>query len=227
MAVCNQSWIDGCECAEMIFWCQQILIFLCAFLCNSDRCSFKINGERIGQLLLWECHGLNQAGFVEVNRQWPGSVIHWCHHTDVNSKSQEPATGKAEQPWPRKGAGRVWGEQGRGLLEEQAGTQTQLAPRPSWHWPQPWAAWGTGATARQQNSRDWGILVHKNVLSPLPAWLWDCQKFCVTSPCPEAAVRGHGAPPHSGLGPLQGLVTFCETAPFNPFTYKRDLFGKF
>lgn len=127
MAVSNQSWIDGCECAEMIFWCQQILIFLCAFLCNSDRCSFKINGERIGQLLLWECHGLNQAGFVEVNRQWPGSIIHWCHHTDVNSKSQEPATGKAEQPWSRKGAGRVWGEQGWGLLEEQAGTQTQLA----------------------------------------------------------------------------------------------------
>lgn len=73
---------------------------------------------------------------------------------------------------------------------------------------------GDGPPVKQQR-----ILVPKNVVSPLPAWLWDWQ-FCVNSPCQEAAVRGRGAPPHSGLALLQGIVSFHKATQFNPFAYK-------
>lgn len=57
------------------------------FFCNSDSCSFKINGERTGQPLSCECHNLNQDNFVEVNRRQSESIIHRSHHKNVNSKT--------------------------------------------------------------------------------------------------------------------------------------------
>lgn len=178
------------------------------FFCNSDHFSFKINGGRIGQLLLRECHSLNQDGFAEVNRQWPGSP------TGVITLEKAKVSGW-QSSHSRINEQAMWGEQCQGWHPDRAGTATALG-----------FLRNRGHSLPAEQQRLCAILVPINVVSPLPARLWDCQ-FCVTSLCQEAAVQGRGAPPHSAFGLLQGLVALCKTAQFNPFTYKRDLFGKF
>lgn len=121
--------------------------FFVLLFCNSDRCSFKINGEGIGQLLLWECHSLNQAGFVEVNRQWPGSAIHWCHHSDVNLKTRSQRLEK-QSSRSRRNEWAVWGERCHGAPAGAAGTHTKLALATAL------GCLRNRGTARQQNSRD-------------------------------------------------------------------------
>lgn len=151
------------------FW-----FFFVLFFCDSDCCYFKINGERIEKLLLWERHSLNQAGFVEVNRQWPGSIIHSVITLMWTWKA------KSQQLEKQSIHSRI-NEQESSVRGASGGSR--LAPRPCWHCPQSWAAWGTGCTACQQNSRDCVQSL------PLKMLFLHCQLgFGVPSSCQKAAV---------------------------------------